>query len=53
MKGLNQGREGLIAYKCTSHPSNIKLDYRFVSSSSHITLTRPNWGLFETDYGVR
>jgi hypothetical protein len=40
----NIWRRGIIAYKCISHPSNIKTwHYRFVVGSPHITSTRLIW----------
>ena len=40
-------REGIIIYKCTSHPSNIKnwTPYKFVVDPPQVTLTRLVQGL--------
>ena len=44
------GREGIIVYKCTSHPFNIRnsTPYRFVTDSSETTLSKLNLKSFNS-----
>ena len=44
------GREGIIVYKCTSHPFNIRnsTPYRFLTDSSETTLSKLNLKSFNS-----